>query len=141
MRAVIVVLVAGVLATGCATGLNSYQQTELRTYEARGLKVEEKSETTAAWLGLLPGGGSFYTGHVGLGIVNLLFWPLSMTWDPVSGYDGAQVINYAATKAHVRRLENREIEDLDTELAAGRIDAATYALQKREIERKYDVED
>ncbi len=29
---------------------------------------------------VLPGGGQFYNGQIGLGILNLIFWPLSYLW-------------------------------------------------------------
>lgn len=69
------------LTTGCATGLNSAQESELASYRAKNLAVEEKSPGLAAGLGLLPGGGSFYGRAYGFGVVNLLFWPLSILWD------------------------------------------------------------
>jgi hypothetical protein len=77
------------------------------------MAVEEKSTGTAAGLGLLFGGGSFYTRNYGLGVVNLLFWPLSICWDPVSGTNGAENINYYATKEHVRQLKKKDIKVLD----------------------------
>ena len=39
----------------------------------------------------MPGGGSFYGREYGLGVVNLLFWPLSSLWDPVSGHSAGLV--------------------------------------------------
>jgi hypothetical protein len=48
------------------------------------LKV--KNPATAIVLGLLPGGGSFYTGEIGLGIADLILWPFSPIWDmPLAG--------------------------------------------------------
>ena len=41
------------LTTGCATGLNSVQESELASYRARNLAVEEKSPGLAAGLGFL----------------------------------------------------------------------------------------
>jgi hypothetical protein len=72
--------VAGIimLCTGCATGLNSHQQAELKHFEARGQAVEEKNPGLGAALGILPGGGSFYGREYGFGVVNLLLWPLSI---------------------------------------------------------------
>ena len=127
------------LVTGCATGLNSIQLQDMKAYEARGMKVVEDNETAAAWWGLAPGGGSFYTGNVGYGIVNLLFWPLSICWDPVSGRNGAQSNNYAATMEHVTRLRQQELDDLDLKLQTKQIDLDTYAIQKEGILRKYRV--
>ena len=127
------------LATSCATGLNSLQQQELKAYEARNLKVVEDSETAAAWWGIAPGGGSFYTGNVGYGILNLLLWPISICWDPISGRNGAQFNNYAATRQHVQTLENEELEALDSKLQTKLIDLNDHTLQRDAIHRKYKV--
>lgn len=125
------------LCTGCASGLNTHQKAELRHFEARGLAVEEKSPGTGAALGLLPGGGSFYGREYGLGVVNLLFWPLSILWDPVSGHDAAESINYTATKEHVSRLHQKELDALDENLQAGELDLTRYTLEKRKVDKKY----
>lgn len=127
------------LCSGCANGLNSQQKAELRQYEARGQAVQEKNPGTGAALGLLPGGGSFYGREYGLGVVNLLFWPLSILWDPVSGYDAAESLNYHATKAHVAKLQDKEVTELDDRLAAGELDLAAYTLEKRKVEKKYST--
>lgn len=133
-------ILAGMIlaSTGCASGLNSYQKSELRHYEAAGLAVEEKSPALGTALGLLPGGGSFYGREYGFGVVNLLFWPLSILWDPVSGHSAAETINYHATKQHVSKLENSEMDALEDQLAQNQIDLTHYTLQKRKIEAKYD---
>ncbi len=130
------VLAAGLL-TGCATPLNSAQESELKAYQAKGLEVKEKNPGTGAALGILPGGGSFYTRNYGLGVVNLLLWPLSVCWDPVSGYDGSQSINYYATKADISKKQNKEMSALDTQLQTKTISSDEYVLKKSQIERKY----
>lgn len=126
--------------TGCASGLNTHQKAELRHYEANGLAVYEKNPSTGAALGLLPGGGSFYSREYGLGVVNLLFWPLSILWDPISGYEGSKAINYAATKAHVNRMQNKEMEALDELLETGQIEMAKYTIERRKINKKYSID-
>ncbi|GLO30057.1 MULTISPECIES: hypothetical protein [Pseudomonas] len=127
------------LTTGCATGLNSAQESELASYRARNLAVEEKSPGLAAGLGLLPGGGSFYGRAYGFGVVNLLFWPLSILWDPVSGHDAAEMINYQATKAHVVTLKKHDMDELDAKLESDSIDLKRYTLDKRRIDEKYNL--
>lgn len=126
-----------VLTTGCATGLNSTQESELAGYKANNLAVQEKSPGLAATLGILPGGGSFYGRSYGFGVVNLLLWPISILWDPVSGYDAAESINYQATKAHVSSLRKRAMDDLDSKLASDQIDMKQYTLERRKIDDKY----
>lgn len=127
------------LTAGCASGLNSVQEAELARYRANNLAVQEKSPGLAAGLGVLPGGGSFYGRSYGFGVVNLLFWPLSILWDPVSGYDAAESINYQATKAHVNNLKRREMDLLDEKLAADEIDMKRYTLERRKVDDKYSA--
>lgn len=69
------------------------------------MEVKEKSPGTAAGLNFLPGIGDFYNGNVGLGIVNLLTWPLSILWAPVGGASGANEVNYYSSKANIDKLE------------------------------------
>lgn len=132
-------LICGLLliTTGCANGLNSVQKAELDSYEARGLAIQEKSPGAGAALGLLPGGGSFYGREYGFGVVNLLLWPLSILWDPISGYDAARAINYNVTKAHVTKLHERDMRELDDQLGSGQLDIAQYTLEKRKVDTKY----
>ena len=125
--------------SGCATKISSYQVNELKTYESKGLDVKEKNPMAGAALGLLPGFGSFYVEEYGVGIVNLLLWPLSIVWDPVSGYDGSVSINYFATKASVARLQRKDMLVIDREHEDGTIDERTYILKKRKIEDKYSA--
>lgn len=125
------------LCTGCATGLNSAQKSELDYYDARGMAVTEKSPDLGAALGLLPGGGSFYGREYGFGVVNLLTWPISILWDPVSGYDAARSINYQATKARVNKMQESEFQALDERLTSKEIDLAQYTVERRKIEKKF----
>jgi hypothetical protein len=125
------------LLGGCATPLNSVQKAELEHYRAENMLIEEKNPGLAAGLGLLPGVGSFYSRSYGFGVVNLLLWPVSILWDPVSGYDGAEAINYQATKSHVRALRVAEMNKLDSRLADEEIDLKRYTLEKRKVEDKY----
>ncbi|WP_071870887.1 hypothetical protein [Atopomonas hussainii] len=126
------------LITGCAGGLNSIQNAEYAHFEAAGLTVEEKSPGAGAVLGLLPGGGSFYGREYGYGAVNLLFWPLSILWDPISGYNASKAINYYTTKQHVKKLENKEMSALEEKLTLGQIDTAGFSVERRKIEQKYN---
>jgi len=125
------------LTAGCASGLNSVQESELAAYRANHLDVQEKSPGLAAGLGLLPGGGSFYGRAYGWGAVNLLLWPVSVLWDPVSGYDAAESINYQASKAHVASLKRRDMDRLDSKLSSNEIDLKAYTLEKRKVEDMY----
>lgn len=125
---------------GCATPLNSMQKQELMSYEAKGLAVVEKNPTAGAALGILPGGGSFYTRNYGIGIVNLLLWPVSVLWDPVSGYDGSLSINYFVTKTSISSKMNNEVNELEDELQMKKITTEEFVVKKRKIEKKYSAE-
>lgn len=131
----ILILLVGLY--GCATPLTSGQSQELRAYQGKGLAVEEKNVGAAAALGLLPGGGSFYTRNYGLGVVNLLFWPISILWDPISGVNGAKAINYYATKEVVNKHEQYDLNQLDDSLMTGAMTKEEYVMAKRKVQNKY----
>jgi hypothetical protein len=126
-----------ILSTGCASGLNSAQKTELDYYRAGNLAVEEKNPAAAAALGLLPGGGSFYGREYGYGIANLLLWPASILWDPISGYNAAEYLNYQATRVHVSKLKKKQLDELDAKLKAQEIDARQYTMEQGRINEKF----
>lgn len=90
---------------GCAS-TTRYQDQDLSRWEKDGVLENEKSPTAATILGFLPGFGSFYTGQIGMGFLSLFTWPLSIFWDPVSGYRGARLTNWEATQEKLDRLEN-----------------------------------
>lgn len=100
----------------------------------------KKTPAAGALLGILPGFGSFYGRAYGVGVVNLIFWPLSICWDPVSGYRASDRINYAATKQHVATLRNKELNDLNTKRASGLVDDNFYKMGLYDISQKYDIE-
>jgi len=137
MHQTLVVSLAVVTLSGCATMLTSEQKREYHEFQAKGLVVKEKSPGTGAALGILPGGGSFYARAYGWGVVNLLMWPMSILWDPVSGYQGSMTINYYATKTHVESKVRNEIGHLDDQLVTGLVTKEEYVQKKREIENRY----
>ena len=87
----------------------------------------------------MPGGGSFYVGEYGAGVVNLLFWPASVLWDPVSGYQGATSINYYATKQKVEREKSQKISSLEDELMMETISKRQFITKKRRIDEQYSA--
>ena len=132
--------VAAIVVSGCASGLNNMESKRYAQYKARGVLVEEKNPNTGALLGLLPGGGSFYAREPALGVLNLLAWPLSIIWDPISGFQGSRSINYTATEVSLNRSKQKALNDLSDEMAAGNIDSQEYLLRKRKIDEQYDAE-
>lgn len=128
------------MLAGCASGLTNKQKTEYEAYKAMGLEQEEKSPGAAAALGLLPGGGSFYGREYGLGVLNLLCWPFSIFWDPISGINASERINYVATKTYVNTQRNKEINQLNQNRMAGLVDDNTYKLELMKINQKFDID-
>ncbi|TVP60581.1 MAG: hypothetical protein EA349_01130, partial [Halomonadaceae bacterium] len=119
---VAVIALICVVVSGCASGLTASQNRELRSYQEKGLAVEEKSVAGATAAGLIFGGGSWYTGNYGPAVANTLLWPVSIFWDPVSGYNGARTANYYATLEYVREQRNEAMDELDYMLEDGDID-------------------
>jgi len=129
-----------IFMTGCVSGLNSLQQREYFAFEQNGVLIEEKNTTTAIVLGFLPGGGSFYAREPAIGVVNLIMWPLSILWDPMSGQDGAMVINYDITKHHLKQQKAKEMTAIENQLLLEEINNKEYILSKVKIENKYAYE-
>ena len=125
------------VSTGCAS-LNSMQRSEYQQMKVSGVAVEEKNPKTAMALGLLPGGGSFYTRQWGLGVADLLLWPYSILWDPFAGQGGAEVINYDMSRAHAKLLKTREMTEIDNQLEQNMLTQAEYNVRRRSIESQFD---
>lgn len=126
-------------STGCS-GLNSLQRSEYHAMQAQGMAVQEKDPKLAAVLGLLPGGGSFYTRQWGLGIVDLLFWPASILWDPFVGYSGAEVINYDISRAYVKKHKEKELAVLEHLKEDNKITQAEFIERRRAIDSKFNFD-
>jgi hypothetical protein len=130
-------IVSAALLTGCATPLTQSQKREYEAMKSKGMLVEEKNPGAAAALGILPGGGSFYAREPGIGVVNLLFWPLSVLWDPISGYEGAKSINYDASRQEIRKQKEQEVAALDDKLRGGALTNTEYLTEKQRVDQKY----
>ena len=137
IKKLIFVGLIALFTSGCATGLNSQQTAEYNSMEARGLAIQEKNPTTGALLGILPGGGSFYAREPAFGVLNLLFWPLSIFWDPVSGYDGSTRINYNFSKAQIDKNKHEAEKKLHRDFQDWHITEIQLARGMRDIEDKY----
>lgn len=125
----------------CTTPLSELKKQELKAYEAKGLKVTEKSETTGRLLGFLPGGGSFYHGKIAMGFVSIIVFPtfLYLVYEPHNGYEDALKRNYRATKEHIRFLRTNDLVALEEELNSGQITEEEYSAKKSEIRKKYQA--
>jgi hypothetical protein len=137
VKKAIIGLTSLIFLTACASAPNSMQKRELEVYKQQGLMVEEKDPAIGVVLGFLPGGGSFYVREYGWGVVDLLLWPMSILWDPISGANGADSINYIATKMHVNQLKQKELDELQERLRLSEIDVKQYSIEKDNIERRY----
>lgn len=134
---VCVVLVSTVaLSTGCAA-LTPVQRAEYRAMQEQGVAVQDKKPKLAAALGVLPGGGSFYTHQWALGALDLLLWPFSIAWDPFAGYTGAELINYEVSREVLNQARAKELNDLEHQLEAGTISQAEYFERRRSLGSPY----
>ncbi len=82
---------------GCST-LSRQQTEDYKAWESDGRLIQEKNTKKAFWLGVLPGGGAFYTRQYFAGIADILLWPFSVAWDPVIAVGAARRINFEATR-------------------------------------------
>ncbi len=126
------------LLFSCASPLTKKENKDLSQWKQSGFYVEEKKPSLGIGLGFLPGGGSFYGREYTYGVVNLLLWPASVLWDPISGYNAVKEINYTATKENVDYLKNKEERELEDMLQLGVIDRDNYIMKRRKINEKYN---
>ena len=96
MNRIIFALAAAGICLGSCTSLTFQEKQELSALEYRGITVDRApggwqqpaSPLAAGLLNVLPGGGNFYlasgnaadSSHWVYGMVNLLFWPISILW-------------------------------------------------------------
>jgi hypothetical protein len=79
-KIVVVFALSVLLLTGCVH-LTQGQMDLYREMVAAGEPVSGyPNMAVAGAMSVLPGGGQFYNGQVGLGILNVIFWPLSYLW-------------------------------------------------------------
>ena len=140
MRKTVLALLAATTLPGCATMLTSEHSREYQNYQAKGLAVagEESYGRRLPWNSarrrflLRP--------RIWLGCLQSLVWPLSVLWDPVSGYEGSETINYYATKASVDAKVRKELGNLDDQMTVGVVNKEQYVQQKHAIESRYSVD-
>ncbi|MCM2129812.1 hypothetical protein [Larsenimonas rhizosphaerae] len=125
--------------TGCASGLSEQQQREYAIYKERGQARVVKDPDSGAILGMLPGGGSWYTGNYGAAALNTALWPLSMLWDPANGYNAATSANYLATKSWLQEQQSKETARLKDRRKKGMVNESQYQQELQKIKAKYIV--
>lgn len=92
-----VVLCCAVVSSGCE-GLTMSERQNLDELQYYGIPVEQEySRGIATWGNLFLGFGNFHLDQNGYGIVNLLFWPLSILWAPIQAYVDTPVLNQKRT--------------------------------------------
>ena len=111
-----VIAVSLCLLGGCSDpnyGLKDHQTQDLKQWKEEGVDlVKKKDPATACGWGFVLGIGSFYNGDIGLGILDLLLWPLSIAWEPFIAPAHSNRINYEATQAEWRRRQRVSPRDL-----------------------------
>lgn len=130
-----------VLATalqGCTTKLIEGQEQELATWEAKGLKVTERNETTAAILGIFPVAGYLYTGKYGLAVTTIPLYVFGgPLWMPFDTHGAAKARNYYATRTNAARLKDQELRQNDQKFEDKTLTEIQYIRAQRDIESKY----
>ena len=137
MIRIIAVFLSVSFVTGCAASLSTTENIKYEQWEHEKVLIEEKNPGLGAVLGILPGFGSFYAREPLYGVLNLLVWPVSVLWDPVSGYNGSRAINYNETFRLMAEKKEKEIQQLQIEKAATRMSDSTFLVKKMAIEDKY----
>ena len=117
--------------------MTSTEEVKYKQWKRDSTLVDEKSPGLGIALGLLPGFGSFYVREPVYGVLNLLTWPLSILWDPISGYNGAKAINYQETLARMESKKEKEIQQLEIDQVKTSMDDTKFLLRKMEIQDKY----
>ena len=86
-------------------------------------RMKEKDVNVAMALGVLPGGGSFYTRQWGVGAVDVVLWPYSILWDPFVGRYGASKINeeIALKRTLLKQVETNELSEHEHQLEENKI--------------------
>ncbi len=89
-------------------------------------QVPSKRPALALGLGLLPGGGSFYTNRDALGLVNAFLYPFSILWDGPLGF-------FAARKAR------REVRVTVTFVDLGGLSEIRTGFSTEEVDGDYAI--
>ena len=92
-----------------------------KAMEQKCAPVVVKRPEVAAILGLLPGGGLFYTGDNSRAVRDMLLWPFgSFLWDPIFAYRSAKMLNMRATVEMCRAADHENLGKIVHELPATR---------------------
>ena len=94
----------------------------IRSFHPR-MKMKEKDVNVAMALGVLPGGGSFYTSQWGVGVVDVALWPYSILWDPFVGRYGANKINeeIVLRRTLLKQIKTNELSEHEHQLEENKI--------------------
>jgi len=125
------------VVSSCVSPLTKQEKKQLSQWKNNNFYIEEKKTSLGVGLGFLPGGGSFYGREYAIGMVLILLYPVSILWDPISGYNATQQINYNATQDNVNHLIRKEERELDSMLQLEVINKESYIIKKRSIDEKY----
>ena len=107
----------------------SVSEEEYRAAIRAGCKdIKVKSPALAATLGILPGGGAFYTGDPATGTHDLLLWPFSAFWGPFTARDIAKERNRSATIEYCKKMHsiNDSLNEQDNNSLPSNSDEAEF---------------
>jgi len=123
--------------SSCVSGLSHSEDREYAMYKKKSMDLDTKNKYVGVGLGFLPGGGSFYTGNILIGVADLLLWPISILWDPFNGYNGSEKINYENAKEFVNKKKEMEVRDLTVKFESGALSQKDYTIQRQKLDDKY----
>ncbi len=121
------------LALGSCTTLSRVEQRDYKILENQGISLKQPTDdyeppnnaVLAGFLNILPGFGNLYlamgrgsdSSHAVYGLLNLLFWPISIVWGvPEAAYDAIQlnksdmIYHYRYSPEGKKALEERNIQ-------------------------------
>jgi len=105
----ILILAVGLILAGCAH-MTPAQRDLWDELVAKGEPIAGYPvPALSGVLSVLPGGGQFANGQIGLGIVNLIFWPFSTLWGlPSAILDAGTLRKMRSVEAYLQKKMSLE---------------------------------
>lgn len=109
-----ILMILGVLllVSGCVHMTPMEKATYLDMLAAGEPTCSYPQPVLAGVMSILPGGGQFYNGQVGLGILNALFWPISYFWSiPSAISDAATIRKIRSVEIYQQRKREEKLKE------------------------------
>src|SRR5262249_28657550 len=128
-------------------GLRPEQQALVTQWESTAQRLgqpeiryqEVKDPATAAWLGLLPGVGGFYTHRPGIAVAGVLTGPIRIAWGAASAHSSAYDYNFGALRDRMIDLGKRQAAadelNLERQVLEKQIPAEVFQARRERLQR------